>query len=90
MPQAASRYLVEGRVQGVGFRWYVARSARSLGLNGWVRNLADGRVEAYATGDARQLKEFETLLELGPPRAEVRSVATSEAAVEGGKGFEIR
>jgi acylphosphatase len=90
MPQAASRFLVEGRVQGVGFRWFVFRAARSLELNGWVRNLADGRVEVYACGDAKRLKQLESLLSEGPPRAGVRSVTAQQAAIESTAGFEIR
>lgn len=90
MPQAASRYLVEGRVQGVGFRWFVLSAARSLELNGWVRNLADGRVEVYASGDAKRLKQFESLLSEGPPRADVRTVTAQQAALVSAAGFEIR
>ncbi len=90
MAHAARRYLIEGRVQGVGFRWFILREARALGLAGWVRNLADGRVEAYATGDARVLSQFAARLELGPARADVRAVETEEAAIEAGDSFEIR
>ncbi len=90
MPQAASRFLVEGRVQGVGFRWFVLSAARSLELSGWVRNLADGRVEVYASGDPKRLKQLESLLAEGPPRADVRSVTAQQAAPESSKHFEIR
>jgi acylphosphatase len=54
-------YSIEGRVQGVGFRWFVQREAAHLGLRGWVRNTDDGRVECIASGDDAQLA---TLLEL--------------------------
>ena len=50
--------LVEGRVQGVGFRYFTERVASGLGLSGYVRNLSDGRVEAYAEGDQAALERF--------------------------------
>ena len=50
----AKRYIVRGRVQGVGFRWFVDHEARSLGLAGWVRNNIDGTVEALAMGSDQQ------------------------------------
>jgi acylphosphatase len=69
------RYLVAGLVQGVGFRWYVARHARSLGLAGFARNLADGRVEVVATGaDAAALGRLEAVLRSGPAHARVDEV----------------
>lgn len=67
-------YLVEGRVQGVGFRWFTRCQARALGLAGWVKNLPDGRVEARAGGPVPDLVAFERLLEEGPPASEVRGV----------------
>ena len=88
--QVAKKYLVRGRVQGVGFRYFVEREARSLGLRGWVRNLDDGRVEVYAVGLPEQLAELAGLLWKGPRRAEVRGVNEEEAAVESGSGFEAR
>jgi len=60
------RYLVSGRVQGVGFRYHVLRRAQSLDLVGWVRNRPDGRVEAEAHGSAGSLAEFEAHLRQGP------------------------
>ena len=69
------RYLVRGMVQGVGFRWYVARHARSLGLSGFARNLADGRVEVVASGsEAAALARLEELLRAGPAHARVEEV----------------
>ena len=84
------RYLVRGRVQGVGFRWFVARTARSLGLAGHARNLADGRVEVEASGDADSLDRLEAELAQGPPGAVVSGVdveTTGDVAVR--KSFDI-
>jgi len=75
------RYVVAGLVQGVGFRWYVARHARGLGLAGYARNLADGRVEVVATGnDAAALARLEELLRAGPAHAQVDSVEAQDLA----------
>jgi acylphosphatase len=62
---------VSGLVQGVFFREGSARQARALGLNGWVRNLRDGRVEFYAMGEEAALLEMKQWLQEGPPMAEV-------------------
>ena len=75
------RYVVAGLVQGVGFRWYVARHARGLGLAGHARNLADGRVEVVATGsDAAALARLEALLRAGPAHARVDHVEAQDQA----------
>ena len=66
--------IVTGRVQGVGFRYFVARAARGLGLSGYVRNLPDGTVEVVAAGDCAALETLAALLEKGPPGAIVKSV----------------
>lgn len=58
-------YLVEGRVQGVGFRWFIQREAAMLKLRGWVRNTEDGRVEVVASGDDAQLAALRSTLERG-------------------------
>lgn len=68
-------YVVSGRVQGVWFRAHTQREAQQLGLSGWVRNLADGRVEVLACGDADTLAQFETLLRRGPQAARVDDLA---------------
>jgi acylphosphatase len=88
-----SRFLVSGVVQGVGFRWYVARHARTLGLAGFARNLADGRVEVVASGgDAGSLDRLESLIRAGPAHASVERVEREDgisAALPPGS-FDIR
>ncbi len=75
----ARRFLVRGRVQGVGFRWFVERAARILGVAGWVRNNADGAVEVLAQGTREQLSGLRTRLQQGPRAARVDNVDESEA-----------
>ena len=58
-------YLIQGRVQGVGFRWFVHREAAEIGLRGWVKNTDEGHVEAVAAGDLEQLAELEDALRKG-------------------------
>jgi acylphosphatase len=83
------RYLVRGKVQGVGFRYFVERTADELGLSGWVRNLDDGRVEVYATGTKDQLAALNGRLWQGPRWSDVRGVEEQEAAIESHAGFRI-
>lgn len=78
---AAKRYFVEGRVQGVGYRFFVERVAGELGLTGYVRNLADGRVEVYAAGGPENLSELAGFLWRGPGMALVRQVEEWDAPV---------
>ncbi len=59
-------FLIQGRVQGVGFRWYVHREASELNLRGWVRNTEDGEVEVVASGAAEDLAELRASLRRGP------------------------
>lgn len=86
----AKLYRVRGRVQGVGFRYFVEYSAKQLALIGWVRNLDDGSVEVYAAGTVEQLSDLAGLLWKGPRWAEVRGVDESEAALEDHAGFSVR
>ncbi|MEW5900029.1 MAG: acylphosphatase [Acidobacteriota bacterium] len=72
--KARAHILVSGQVQGVFFRDHARRSAESLGLTGWVKNLWDGRVEAIAEGERDQLEKLIARLKEGPPSAEVESV----------------
>ena len=70
----ARRYIVRGRVQGVGFRWFVDHEARQLGLAGWVRNNYDGTVEVLAIGSEQQLAALAAKLRRGPRAARVDEV----------------
>src|ERR1700682_3927558 len=70
----ARRFLVRGRVQGVGFRWFVEREAHILGVAGWVRNNADGSVEVLAIGSGDQLLAFRSRRRAGPRAARVDEV----------------
>ena len=70
----ARRFLVSGRVQGVGFRFFVAEAARREGLRGWVANLPDGRVEALVEGDEEAVQRVEHRIRQGPPGARVQNV----------------
>ena len=79
----AKSFIVTGRVQGVGFRWYVQRRAKSLELTGWVRNLPDGTVEVLAEGPEAALASLESLLEKGPAGSMVKEVQSRLAEVSG-------
>lgn len=70
----AMRLRVRGRVQGVGFRWFVRVSARRLGLSGWVANAPDGSVEIAASGDQAKLDELRRAVARGPDGAHVEGV----------------
>jgi len=91
----ARKFWISGQVQGVGYRYFAVRVARELGLKGWVRNLSDGRVEAYAAGPARLLEDFEARLRKGPMSGEVRGVEVEEVPLDKNvdariEGFDIR
>jgi acylphosphatase len=75
----ARRFVVRGRVQGVGFRWFVEREAHLLGIAGWVRNNPDGSVEVLAHGTRDQLSAMRSRLGEGPRAARVDAVEESEA-----------
>jgi acylphosphatase len=79
-PIEARRFFVRGRVQGVGFRWFVEREAHILGIAGWVRNNHDGSVEVLAQGTRDQLSGLHGRLREGPRAARVDSVDVSEAS----------
>ena len=85
-------WLVTGRVQGVGFRYFVRRTAEGLGLTGWVRNMPDGRVEVLGQGTAPALVELGLALAQGPRRAVVTDLNERQISdeVESYKSFEVR
>lgn len=86
----ARRFVVRGRVQGVGFRWFVEREAHILGIAGWVRNNSNGTVEVLAQGTRDQLSGLRSRLLEGPRAARVDDVEVSEAeAVKGLNSFRI-
>jgi len=72
--RVARRFVVSGRVQGVGFRYFIQDVARREGLTGFVRNLPDGRVEAVAEGDETSMTRLEVALRRGPSHARVEDV----------------
>ena len=86
----AKRFVVRGRVQGVGFRWFVEREAFMLGISGWVRNNHDGSVEVLAMGTRDQLLGLRSRLQEGPRAARVDDVQEVAAdAVAGLTTFRI-
>jgi acylphosphatase len=87
----ARRFLVRGRVQGVGFRWFVEREAHILQIAGWVRNNHDGSVEVLAMGTREQLAGLRSRLQEGPRAARIDDVEESEAEpVAGLNSFQVR
>jgi acylphosphatase len=87
----ARRFRVRGRVQGVGFRWFVEREAQILQIAGWVRNNPDGSVEVLAQGTRDQLAGLHSRLREGPRAARVDEVEVSEAqSAPGLTSFQIR
>jgi acylphosphatase len=91
---AAKRFIVRGRVQGVGFRWFVEREAKQLGLAGWVQNNEDSTVECVAAGPDDKVKALKARLKQGPRGSRVDRVEEFEAQPEETRGalksFEIR
>lgn len=73
-------YLVKGRVQGVGFRWFVHREAAEIGLRGWVRNTDEGHVELVAAGEDHEIAEFEAALRKGSRGSRVDQILKHDVA----------
>lgn len=90
MAEAAERLAISGRVQGVWYRAWTVENARALGLRGWVRNRADGSVEALVIGDPAAIEEMARRCHSGPPKARVTVVARSPDVDDGSTGFEQR
>jgi acylphosphatase len=84
------RFVVTGRVQGVGFRAAAQGKALFLGLCGWVRNRSDGAVEGLVSGDTAELEAFHAWLLKGPPAAQVEHLEWSATAEQAGDGFLVR
>ena len=89
--RVARRYLISGRVQGVGFRYFTEAAAARDGIDGWVRNTPDGRVEIAAEGDADAMERFEHSIRLGPGGARVSHVEVDLVEPAGGQhGFSVK
>ena len=86
----ARHVVVSGRVQGVGFRYVLEREAAAAGVSGWVRNTAEGTVEAVLEGPASTVEEVLGWMRRGPRGAVVVSVDATDVAPEGLAGFTIR
>jgi acylphosphatase len=84
------RLLISGRVQGVWYRGSMQQEAKRLGVIGWVKNMADGRVEAVVEGPKAAVERLVRWCEKGPPHAHVAYVRTVEEPPEGGKSFDVR
>ena len=84
------RYVVSGRVQRVGFRYFTESAAVRTGVDGWVRNLPDGRVEISAEGEAEAIERFERQIRQGPAGARVDHVEVENAAPGQLDGFTIK
>ena len=86
----AKHFLMQGVVQGVGFRRFVRKRAREVGVLGWVRNLADGRVEALIQGAEEEVTRMETYLQRGPNSGKVETCDSRTVPINTDlRGFEI-
>lgn len=86
----ALQAVVSGKVQGVWYRQSTVEQAASLGVHGWVRNLPDGRVEAWLEGDEEAVSALARWLEQGPTKAEVSGVDVQQMSPQGFAAFEVR
>jgi acylphosphatase len=87
----ARKYLISGRVQGVGFRFFAEAAAAREGLHGWAQNLADGRLEISIEGDAESVERFERQIAHGPPGARVADLQIDETVpTRRATGFSLR
>lgn len=90
MERKAVQLVVEGRVQGVGYRWWAVGEAKRLRLDGWVRNRADGTVEALVIGPEDAIARFERACWRGPAGSGATAVRRDEAEDDGSSGFSQR
>jgi len=91
MDKVCRHIYLSGRVQGVGFRAFTRRNAKRLGVSGWVKNLADGRVEAVIYGDRDKVEDLISRMETGPSLAEVEEIEVEEQKTPPAeKDFQIR
>jgi acylphosphatase len=89
--RVARRYIISGRVQGVGFRFFAETAAAREGLHGWAANRPDGRVEIAAAGDVDALARFERKIRHGPPGARVDDVDVEDTVPDGrDTGFRVK
>ncbi len=89
--RVARRFVISGRVQGVGFRYFAQNAAAREGVTGWVQNLPDGRVEAFVEGDEEAVTRVERAIRSGPRGAVVEHVDVSDEEAGGSlKGFSIK
>lgn len=88
--EVAKRFVVRGRVQGVGFRYFVEKHAQHLGLRGYAKNLSDGTVEVLACGDPKAVAELAGYLHDGPRLAYVAGVHQEEAPLGDYQAFRVR
>lgn len=89
--RVARRFVIAGRVQGVGFRWFTHDAALREGLHGWVRNLADRTVEVVVEGDDESVDRLEIAVRRGPPAARVERVDVEDLPPQfRTTGFDIR
>ncbi len=85
------KYLISGLVQGVGYRFFTYKNADNLGLDGYAKNLYDGRVEVIASGEEDKLKQFESFLRQGPSRSNVTNIEIDYPGTEYNcNGFDIK
>jgi acylphosphatase len=85
----ARKFVISGRVQGVGFRWFTQDAARREGVMGWVRNLPDGRVEVLVEGESDAVTNMERAIRMGPRGARVEKVDVDDEEVGGYRSFTI-
>jgi acylphosphatase len=90
MARQAVRLVIQGRVQGVGYRWWALERAQMLELAGWVRNRSDGAVEILAIGEPDAIGRLALLCAKGPPSAVVSNIVREPATDDGSTGFSQR